>query len=72
MLDVERPLVVGGGRGGQDVYARSQDWEFHRQKISRLYLDEHKTLRQVADIMRNEHGFLATYARQRIAPAITV
>lgn len=37
------------------------DWERHKQRIAQLYLEENKPLREVADVMRIEHDFTATY-----------
>ena len=37
----------------------NNDWSIHRAKITGLYQTENKTLRQVMEIMENEHGFKA-------------
>ncbi|KAK0621870.1 Clr5 domain-containing protein [Bombardia bombarda] len=44
----------------QDKYAAQDDWETHRPTITRLYLDEHKTLREVKKHMETHHFFFAT------------
>ncbi|KAK7752618.1 hypothetical protein SLS62_005387 [Diatrype stigma] len=44
----------------QHVWASHDDWEVHRETISRLYWDECKPLPDVIEIMRSEHGFHAT------------
>ena len=36
------------------------DWETHRQEIEELYLKQHKTLRQVIQIMNESYGLKAT------------
>lgn len=36
---------------------RCADWERHKLTITRLYLDENKTLGEVMRIMRDQHGF---------------
>lgn len=36
------------------------DWSKHMPTIKRLYIDEDKTLKQVLDIMKEEHDFIAT------------
>jgi hypothetical protein len=33
------------------------DWERHRSIITKLYLEENKTLGEVMRIMRDDHGF---------------
>jgi hypothetical protein len=38
----------------------AQDWEDNRMSIQRLYCEEKRPLKEVAEVMRNE-GFLATY-----------
>jgi hypothetical protein len=37
-----------------------EDWEDHRARIRRLYLEEDRTLKDVMAIMEREHGFKAT------------
>ncbi|KAI1854471.1 hypothetical protein JX265_007659 [Neoarthrinium moseri] len=41
-------------------YASRLDWDLHRDTITRLYWDERKTLKEVADFMEKEHDFYAT------------
>ncbi|KAK9417632.1 putative Clr5 domain-containing protein [Seiridium unicorne] len=44
----------------QRQWARLEDWEPHKEKISSLYWDEDRPLKEVAEIMRRDHGFHAT------------
>lgn len=37
-------------------------WAKHQHNIRDLYIDREKTLEQVVEIMRKNHGFHATYA----------
>jgi hypothetical protein len=37
-------------------------WAKHRHNITDLYIGQEKTLAQVVEIMRKDHGFHATYA----------
>jgi hypothetical protein len=37
----------------------SQEWDFHKDEIKRLYLIEKMTLRKVMEIMQTEYGFAA-------------
>ena len=37
------------------------DWGGHKQEIERLYLREGKVLPAIIKIMRDEHGFDASY-----------
>jgi hypothetical protein len=37
-----------------------EDWEDHRARIRRLYLEEDRSLKDVMAIMKREHGFKAT------------
>ncbi|RYO87683.1 hypothetical protein DL763_006269 [Monosporascus cannonballus] len=41
-------------------WATSEDWARHRQLITALYCDENRTLKEVMEIMRGEHNFVAT------------
>lgn len=41
---------------------KAEDWEARKEMISKLYWDEDKTLKEVMEIMRRDHGFNATYA----------
>ena len=45
-------------------YARryaSDEWETIKAQIERLYVQESQTLRQVIDILKQNHGFIASY-----------
>ncbi|KAK5662217.1 hypothetical protein OQA88_8122 [Cercophora sp. LCS_1] len=44
----------------QSKYAGPADWEKHRDVITRLYLHEDKTLKQVKKLMEDRYGFFAT------------
>lgn len=46
--------------GDSVAWATTQDWEDQRPTITRLYFDENKTLNEVIQIMKREHGFLGT------------
>jgi len=39
----------------------AEDWEDQRRRIHQLYCTENKPLDEVMDVMKNVHGFLATY-----------
>ena len=49
----------------QHHWATQDDWDAHRETISRLYWDESRPLPEVMDIMRSRHDFHATYVRTR-------
>jgi hypothetical protein len=42
--------------------ANRVDWAFHRSTVKILYRAENKTLKDVMEIMKLEHGLKATYA----------
>ncbi|KAK7973072.1 hypothetical protein PG996_007300 [Apiospora saccharicola] len=42
------------------AWASAQEWESHREIITRLFWDENRPLREVVEIMSREHGFNAT------------
>ncbi|KAK3353779.1 hypothetical protein B0T25DRAFT_608241 [Lasiosphaeria hispida] len=44
----------------QGIYASQEDWETHRATITRLYLYEEMTLKQVRKHMEDSHFFYAT------------
>ena len=44
----------------QNGWATSEDWTKHRQTITALYCNENKTLKEVMQIMREKHDFVAT------------
>lgn len=41
-------------------YANAEDWDVHQATITRLYLYEEKTLKEVKKYMEYSHGFFAT------------
>jgi len=46
---------------GSAAYPKSpSEWECHRETISRLYVDENKSLKEVQKIMEDVHHFKAT------------
>ncbi|KAL2015637.1 hypothetical protein VTK56DRAFT_5077 [Thermocarpiscus australiensis] len=52
--------------GMQQLYASPEDWAAHRDTVTRLYLDEKRTLREVIEYMAKNHGFFATVKMYRI------
>ena len=44
----------------QPMYADEAEWERRRERITDLYFNQDKTLREVAAIMRDHHSFVAT------------
>lgn len=44
----------------QKVYAGPEDWETHRETITRLYLHDKLSLQQVMENMAADHLFFAT------------
>jgi hypothetical protein len=44
----------------QITWAKPEDWDTHRQTITRLYADEDKSLSEVMAIMKRDHSFYAT------------
>ncbi|KAK3323316.1 hypothetical protein B0T19DRAFT_201450 [Cercophora scortea] len=44
----------------QGKYASQDDWEGHRATVTRLYLDDQKTLKEVKKYMEETHLFFAT------------
>lgn len=42
-------------------WAKSEEWETHKEKIRQLYCIRDKPLKQVMEIMETEHEFHATY-----------
>ncbi|KAK3312268.1 hypothetical protein B0H66DRAFT_485643 [Apodospora peruviana] len=44
----------------QASYASPEDWDNHRAEITRLYLDQDKTLREVKEHMEQAYNFVAT------------
>lgn len=52
------PTVV---KGWKDYASQgAQQWERHRDIIKSLYIDERKGLKDVMEIMKLDHGFVAT------------
>lgn len=45
----------------QTNWATPDAWATHRELITRLYWDEDKPLKDVQEIMIQDHGFQATY-----------
>ncbi|KAJ4394793.1 hypothetical protein N0V93_004013 [Gnomoniopsis smithogilvyi] len=45
-------------RGGR--YAKDDDWTRHRERITKLYITENKTLKDVMAIMEEKYDFVAT------------
>lgn len=44
----------------QNGWATAEDWARYRQTIAALYCNENKTLKEVMQIMREKHDFVAT------------
>ncbi|KAF3014727.1 hypothetical protein E8E14_008227 [Neopestalotiopsis sp. 37M] len=53
-----RNATSGGAPGRQ--WATVEDWELHKEKITTLYWDQDKTLKEVSEIMEKEHNLHAT------------
>jgi hypothetical protein len=51
-------LVVRPG----SKYARAEDWERHRETITRLYQGERKSLKELMAIMERDYGHVGTSA----------
>jgi hypothetical protein len=52
------PVILHGKqRNGPSTF----EWNSHMPTIRRLYMDEDRTLKEVVRIMRDEHGFIASY-----------
>lgn len=49
-------------RSPQNFHRRhsAQDWQNQRTTFERLYITEHRTLREVVEIMERDYGFSAT------------
>lgn len=39
----------------------AQVWEHYRTRITQLYSEENRSLKEIMTVMRNEYGFTATY-----------
>ncbi|RYC60894.1 hypothetical protein CHU98_g5309 [Xylaria longipes] len=48
-------------------YATPEDWPKFQDTIVRLYVEENKTLEEVRQYMEENHDFIATYGRPRLA-----
>ncbi|ETS75963.1 hypothetical protein PFICI_12907 [Pestalotiopsis fici W106-1] len=57
--DMSRNSAGGGGAPGRR-WATLEDWELHKERITALYWDQGKTLREVSEIMEKEHHLHAT------------
>jgi hypothetical protein len=44
----------------QELYASPEDWEVHRETITRLYLHEKRSLQEVMEHMALNYFFFAT------------
>ena len=53
-----RPSVAASAQGTR--WAADSDFEKYRNTITRLYMDEHRVLRDVMRIMEREYDFYAT------------
>jgi len=42
-------------------YAATDDWPKYQDAITRLYVEENKTLEEVRQYMEDHHDFVATY-----------
>ncbi|KAK4234955.1 Clr5 domain-containing protein [Achaetomium macrosporum] len=49
----------------QELYASPEDWEAHRETITRLYLHEKRSLQEVMEYMALNHFFFATVKMYR-------
>lgn len=47
----------------QELYASAEDWETHKETITRLYLHEKRPLQEVMELMALNHSFFATCDR---------
>ena len=52
--------AINSRHGDASRYMTADDWNLHREQITRLYRDENKTLKQTMDIVEAEHGLKAT------------
>jgi hypothetical protein len=44
----------------RNAHVTAVDWASHRDLITRLYWDEDRSLKEVRELMRLDHGFNAT------------
>ena len=49
--------------------SEQDEWNSHQDEIRRLYVEDDRTLSEVAELMAQRHGFKRTYA-QRPRPRI--
>jgi hypothetical protein len=47
-------------RGSSATHPTTAEWDHHRERIHDLYMKQEKTLKDVAQIMLDEHDFFAT------------
>lgn len=47
------------GSVSQQQWAKSTDWELHREKITQLYRDQGMHLNEVIAVMARDHSFYA-------------
>jgi hypothetical protein len=64
-MDHDSAFVAYSGRQLPTIRRAPQlpidQWTKHRDVIKNLYIDQDKTLNEVVDTMKREHGFQATY-----------
>jgi hypothetical protein len=64
-MDCEAAFVAYSGHQLPTIRRAPQlpidQWTKHRDAIKDLYIDQDKTLNEVVDTMKREHGFQATY-----------
>lgn len=59
MIDQDR---AGEASGGRQARRRDMNWEQHEARLKTMYLVNNRKLEDIMEIMRNEHGFVASYA----------
>lgn len=55
-----RPAAAAAASAQGTRWAADSDFEKYRNTITRLYMDEHRVLRDVMHIMEREYDFYAT------------
>jgi hypothetical protein len=60
-MEAEERRVAKRSRRSMSSY-NADEWESKRELITRLYFKEGKTLREVRQILEQEHNFQPTYA----------
>jgi hypothetical protein len=48
-----------GSDGSISRKPTADDWEAHREKTKRLYIDDGRSLSDVQNVLRQTHGFLS-------------